>query len=83
MRANPMSIQPRTGGPRFTEGQIVWNQGYEFIVTNVWFTPDALHPGYEIMRYTGICTAHRCNDSIRNGGYNGGTYGYRVVLLGE
>lgn len=65
-------------GPRFQEGEIVWNCGHEFVAKDVQFTPDPEHPGHEIMRYTGVCTSNACNDSIKRTGYNGGTYGYRV-----
>lgn len=70
--------KPSIGGPRLTEGQTVWNAGHQFIATGVTFAQDPEHDGFEVMRYTGVCTAHDCNDSIRHTCYNGGTYGYRV-----
>lgn len=66
-----------TGGPRLTEGQIVFNQGYEFIATNVRYYDEG-EEGYENMHYVGVCTDDARNESIRHTGYNGGTYGYRV-----
>lgn len=69
---------PCSSGPRLAEGQVVWNAGHEFKVTALKFYPDTEHPGYEVMRYTGVCTDDPCNDRIRHTGYNGGTYGYRV-----
>lgn len=66
-----------THGPRLSVGDVVWNVGHEFMVEDVRFYPDTV-PGFEVMRYSGKCTAHACNDSIRGTGYDGGTYGYRV-----
>ncbi len=65
-----------TGGPRLTEGQIVCNQGFEFVATDVRYFDEG--DGYEHMRYTGVCTDDPRNDSLRHTGYNGGSYGYRV-----
>jgi hypothetical protein len=44
-----------------------WVSGYEFNVTNVRSSNGNRY-------FTGTCTDNRCNDSIRNTGYNGGSY---------
>jgi len=55
-----------------SEGQIVWNHGYQFIARNVTIANG-------ILRYTGVCTNHPANDLIRNTGYNGARYGWKVT----
>jgi hypothetical protein len=64
----------RSAVPR--EGEIVWNQGYEFTAHNV-----VVHTwpnGDQVLRYVGRCTSNVCNDSIRGTGYDGGVYGYKI-----
>jgi hypothetical protein len=58
-----------------TEGEIVYNQGFEFTAHDV-----TVHDvdGVKVMRYTGRCTASMRNESIRGTGYDGARYGYRV-----
>jgi hypothetical protein len=51
------------------DGMVIYNHGHQFTVKNV------SEPLPGIIRYTGICTASRRNDSIRHSAYNGGTYG--------
>lgn len=65
--------------PRIVEGQIMNVCGYHFIATEVEYFTDDECDDCEILRYIGICTDESRNDSIRNTGYNGGTYGYRVL----
>lgn len=61
------------------EGQIVYIHGYEFIVRNLSVVDNPNTPGGgKVCRFTGICTAHERNDSIRHTGYNGGHYGWKV-----
>ncbi len=54
------------------EGAIVYIQGHEFIVTNLRFMEINNKP---TARFDGVCTESARNDSIRNTGYNGATYG--------
>ena len=60
-----------------SEGQIILNHGYEFVVSNVRVVIDA-ETGESLVRYTGICTANPVNNAIRHNGYNGATYGHKV-----
>lgn len=68
----------------YAEGQIVFNQGYEFIVTEPRLhklQPNQPKNGFtHQFTYKGICTADKRNDSIRNTGYNGGVYGFGVNI---
>lgn len=59
-------------------GEVVWNQGFEFSVSDVRYYRDE-QKATEVLRFTGHCTANPVNDSIRGTGYDGGTYGWRVV----
>lgn len=51
---------------------LVYVQGYEFLISNLRICNVN---GVPAARFTGTCTANPRNDSIRNTGYNGGTYG--------
>jgi len=53
------------------EGSKVWVQGHEFIARNVTVSEG-------VLRFKGICSDHPANASIRNTGYNGGTYGWNI-----
>lgn len=55
-----------------SEGLIVYIQGYEFLVSNV---REVIKQGEKCVEFTATCTENERNDSIRNTGYNGGTYG--------
>lgn len=64
-------------------GDIIWNQGHEFIVTDpqVHPVPESSGPGFtHQFTYAGKCTDNECNDSIRHTHYNGGTYGWGINL---
>lgn len=55
------------------DGDIIYNTGHEFVVTNLRKIPR--EDGKVTIRYNGVCTADDRNDSIRKTSYNGGTYG--------
>lgn len=59
-------------------GDIIYNQGYEFIATDV--RRVLLTTGGDAIRYKGVCTDSDRNNSIRDTGYNGGTYGALAQL---
>ena len=54
-------------------GQVVYVNGYSFIVADIW--TDKLRDGRGVFRFRGYCTLEPHNDSIRHLGYNGGAYG--------
>jgi hypothetical protein len=55
------------------EGAVIINQGFEFTVKDLRIIDG-------VACFKGVCTAHKCNDSIRNTGYNGAGYaGNRLV----
>jgi hypothetical protein len=60
------------------EGQIVKHYGHEFIATNVRQSPGRNAFGEIVWNYEGVCTNSSANDSIRNTGFNGGTYSWRA-----
>ncbi len=67
------AITPR---PLPAAGDVVFNAGYEFTVTDP--TVETNPDGRKVFRYTGVCTASDRNNSIRNTAYNGGRYGWAI-----
>lgn len=61
------------------DGMVIWNQGKQFRASNVQFVTAT--NGKQVLRYTGTCTDHKCNDDIRHSGYDGGTYGLNSDLF--
>jgi hypothetical protein len=67
-----------TNTKRFSElqvGDLIFNHGHIFRIAEV----RQPYPG--VIRYKGICTPSKRNDSIRHTGYNGGTYGGNAESL--
>jgi len=56
-------------------GDKIFLQGYLFEVTNIRLADTYNIDNPKVVRFEGRCTSDERNDSIRNTGYNGGTYG--------
>jgi DnaJ-class molecular chaperone len=63
-------------GRDLKNGMAIWVQGHPMIVSNVRLEWQGIpQKSEQLVRFTGTCTGHVCNDSIRHTSYNGGTYG--------
>ena len=85
MKIKPISKHVRGGDLK--NGMTVWLQGRQFIVTDltmeisVGFLGTPNHSPSEVVRFTGVCTAHENNNDIINTGYNGARYGSTLEHL--
>lgn len=62
--------------PAPRNGDVVFVQGFEFLVSDVEFAE--VGTTRFVVRFVGTCTDSPRNDSIRNTPYNGGRYGHNV-----
>ena len=70
----------KTAQPLPKAGDKIWNHGHEFIVTEPRVHEVKNSAFTHQFTYIGVCTDDPSNDSIRNTGFNGGTYGFGINL---
>jgi hypothetical protein len=68
----------RVDGSELKEGCIVYNQGFEFVATEIEIIK--LENGSRVAYYKGTCTDSPRNKSIARTGFNGGRYS---IFLGR
>lgn len=68
-------------GYELKNGDVVYVQGFLMTVKNVRLEKfDSSRTSPDVIRFEGVCTDDKRNDSIRRTSYNGGTYGQLARL---